>query len=82
MSESVERMSTKTNISSDSSCDEEFIKEGIQPQSRCCTKKLRFPLRVSSVNLSKFAISYGFGHIYLRKPKWKTLYFVKSRGRV
>ena len=28
-----------------------------------CTKKWRFPLRISSVNVDKFAVSYGFGQI-------------------
>ena len=27
-------------------------------------KKLRFPLRISSVNMTKSAVSCGFGHIY------------------
>ena len=29
-----------------------------------CTKKERFLLMISSVNVTKFAVFYGFGHIY------------------
>ena len=31
-----------------------------------CTKKWSFPLRISSVNVTKSAVSCGFGHIYWR----------------
>ena len=31
-------------------------------------KKWSFPLRISSVNVTKFAGNYGFGHIYWRNP--------------
>ena len=34
-----------------------------------------FPLRISSVNVTKSVVSRGFGHIYWRNPKWKTLFF-------
>ena len=33
-----------------------------------CTKKWSFPLRISSVNVTKSAVSCGFGHIYWRNP--------------
>ena len=39
-------------------------------------KKWSFPLRMSSVNVSKSAGNCGncgFGHIYWRSPQWKTL---------
>ena len=39
--------------------------------------KWSFPLRISSVNVTKSAVSCGFGHIYWRNPKWKTSFFVK-----
>ena len=29
-----------------------------------CTKKWSFPLRISSVNVTKSTVSCGFGHIY------------------
>ena len=35
---------------------------------RTLHKKWSFPLRISSVNVTKF----GFGHIYWRNPWWKT----------
>ena len=35
-------------------------------------KKGSFPLRVSSVNVTKSAVSCGFDHIYWRNPWWKT----------
>ena len=31
-------------------------------------KKWSFPLRISSVNVTKSAVSCGFGHIYWRNP--------------
>ena len=40
-------------------------------------KKWSFPLRISSVNLTKSAVSCGFGHIYWRNPSWKTSFFVQ-----
>ena len=35
-------------------------------------KKWSFPFRISSVNVTKSAVSCGFGHIYWRNPEWKT----------
>ena len=40
-------------------------------------KKWSFPLRISSVNVTKSAVFYGFGHIYWWNPKWKISYFVQ-----
>ena len=40
-------------------------------------KKRNFPLRISSVNVTKSAVSCGFGHIYCRNPQWKTSLFVQ-----
>ena len=40
-------------------------------------KKWSFPLRISSVNVTKFAVSCGSGHIYCRNPSWKTLFFMQ-----
>ena len=40
-------------------------------------KKWSFPLRISSVNVTKSAVSYGFGYIYWRNPEWKTSLFVQ-----
>ena len=41
------------------------------------TKKWNFPLRISSVNVSKSAVTCGFGHIYWRNSLWKTSFFVQ-----
>ena len=40
-------------------------------------KKWSFPLRISSVNVTKSAANCGFDHIYWRNPKWKTSFFVQ-----
>ena len=40
-------------------------------------KKWSFPLRISSVNLTKSAGNCRFGHIYWRNPWWKTSFFVQ-----
>ena len=40
-------------------------------------KKWSFPVRISSANVTKSAVSYGFGHIYWRNPSWKTSFFVQ-----
>ena len=40
-------------------------------------RKWIFPLRASSVNVTKSAENCGFGHIYWRNPKWKTSFFVQ-----
>ena len=42
-----------------------------------CTKKWSFPCRISSVNVTKSAVFCGFGHIYWRKPSWKTSFFLQ-----
>ena len=40
-------------------------------------KKWSFPLRISSVNVTKSPGSCGFGHIYWRNPYWKTSFFIQ-----
>ena len=40
-------------------------------------KKWNFLLKISSVNVTESTVSFGFGHIYWRNPKWKTLIFVQ-----
>ena len=40
-------------------------------------KKWNFPLRISTVNMTKSADSCGPGHIYWRDPKWKVSFFVQ-----
>ena len=35
-------------------------------------KQWSFPWRISSVNLTKSAVSCGFGYIYWTSPSWKT----------
>ena len=42
-------------------------------------KKWSFPLRISTVNVTKSAVSCGFGHIHWRNPSWKTSFFGNSR---
>ena len=37
-----------------------------------CTKNKNFPLRISSVNVTKSAGYFGFGHICWRNPSWET----------
>ena len=47
-------------------------------------KKWSFPLRISSVNVTKSAGNSGFGHICWRDPIWKTSFscaaFAKENG--
>ena len=40
-------------------------------------EKWSFPLKIFSLNVTKFAVSYGFGHIYWGNPYWKTSFFVQ-----
>ena len=40
-------------------------------------KKWIFPLRISSVNVTKSTGNCGFGHIFWRYPEWKTSFFVQ-----
>ena len=40
-------------------------------------KKWSFPLRNSSVNVTKSVVTSGFGHIYWINPYWKTSFFVQ-----
>ena len=40
-------------------------------------KKWSFPLKISSVNVTRSAVSDGYGHIYWRNPWWKTSFFVQ-----
>ena len=42
-------------------------------------KKQSFSLRISSVNVTKSAVSCGFGHIYWRNPEWKTSFGILNR---
>ena len=37
-------------------------------------KKWNFPLRISSLNMTKSAGKCGFDHIYWRNPQWKILF--------
>ena len=39
--------------------------------------KWSFPLRISSKNMTKSAVSCGFDHIYSKNPSWKTSFFVR-----
>ena len=40
-------------------------------------KKWSFPLRISSANMTKSAVSCRFGYTYWRNPLWKTSFFVQ-----
>ena len=42
-------------------------------------KKWSFPLRISSVNVTKSAGICGFGNIYWSNPYWKTSFLVHTR---
>ena len=42
-------------------------------------QKISFPLRISSVNVTKCAVDYGSGHIHWRNPESKTSFFVKRK---
>ena len=44
---------------------------------RRTAQKWSFPLRISSVNVTKSAVSCGFGHIYWANPLWETSFFVQ-----
>ena len=44
---------------------------------RTLHKKWSFPLRISSINVTKSAVSCGFGYIYWRNPQWKTSVLVQ-----
>ena len=48
----------------------EFIKQRLH-------KKWSFPLTISSINVTKSAVSCGFGHIHWRNPQWNTSCFVQ-----
>ena len=39
-------------------------------------QKMKFSVKISSVNVIKFAENCGFGNIYWRNPYWKTSFFV------
>ena len=41
-------------------------------------RKLKFSIRISSVNVTKSARYRGFGHIYWRNLQWKFSFFVQS----
>ena len=43
------------------------------------TKYGSFLLRISSVNVTKYEVSCGFGHIYWKNLYWKTSFFVHCR---
>ena len=44
----------------------------VRQSSSSTAKKIKFPLKISSKNVTKFAGNCGFGHIYGRSPQWKT----------
>ena len=45
-------------------------------------KKWSFPLRISSVSVTKSAVSCGFGHIWWRNALWKTSFFVQCTWKM
>ena len=56
---------------------QKYLKTRISVLTILLHKKWIFPLRISSVNVTKSEVSYGFGHIYRRNPQWRTSFFVK-----
>ena len=48
----------------------DFIKQRLH-------KKWSFPLTISSINVTKSAVSCGYRHIHWRNPQWKTSCFVQ-----
>ena len=38
-------------------------------------KKWSFPLRISSANVTRSAVSCGFGRMYWKNPQWETSFF-------
>ena len=48
---------------------------------KCSTnteQKMKFPLRISTVNVTKSAENCGLGHIYWRNPYWKTSFLCSN----
>ena len=45
-------------------------------------QKMKYSVRISLVNVTKFAVSCRFGHIYWRNPEWKTSFRVQCYGHV
>ena len=41
-------------------------------------EKQSFPFDIFSVNVTKSAVSRGFGHIYWRNPPWKISFFAQN----
>ena len=62
-------------------CDHESLRQCSQLKLRfnvlALDKKSSFPLRISSINVTKFTGNRGFDHIYWRNPQWKTSFFVQ-----
>ena len=56
---------------------ETIVLQWLLPQKNNTAQKMKFPLRISHVNVTKFAANCGFGHIYWRDPWWKTSFFVQ-----
>ena len=54
-----------------------YIKPHKKNRARSVYKKWSFALRISSVNVTKSAVSCGFGQIYWKNPWWKTSLFVQ-----
>ena len=54
-----------------------FWKENLAHTLLTLHKKWSFPLRISSVHVTKSAVSCGFGHIYWKSPQWETSLFVQ-----
>ena len=61
-------------------CLEHSLKSSRKTLHKTLCKKWSFPLRISSVNMTKFAVSCGFGHIYWTNPQWKTSFFVQWKN--
>ena len=51
-----------------------------EPYTLTLYKKRSFQLRISSLNVTKSAVSCGFGQNYWRNPWWKTSFFVQCES--
>ena len=45
-------------------------------------KQWNFPLRISSVNVTKSTVFFRFGHTYWRNPLWKTSFFMQCKTKL
>ena len=56
----------------------EILRLFLQKKTLILYKKSSFPLRISSVNVTKSVVSYGFGHIFMRKSLMENFIFCEE----